>query len=107
MKNNQLTRGEKRRVMYIENKDGDIEGAEGRIGWVEFSKSGRSVYYRGKTLTRAKGGGISGNHIDEETGDEYWVSGIKKSGSNSHWAEPVNIEVDVDAEEEYQRLLNK
>jgi len=107
MKNNQLTRGESRRVMYIENKEGDIDGVAARIGWVEFSKSGRSVYYRGKTLIRAKGGGIRGNHFDEESGEEYWVSGIKKRGSNSHWAETVNIEIDSDAVEEYERILNE
>ena len=58
MKINQLTRGETRRVMYVENKNGDIDGAVARIGWVEFSKSGLTVYYRGRTLKRAKGGGI-------------------------------------------------
>jgi len=107
MKNNQLTKGENRRVMYIENKDGDIDGVDARIGWVTFSKSGRSVYYRGKTLKRAKGGGIVGNHFDEETGEEYWVSGIKKRGTNTHWAESASVEVDEDAMEEYERILNE
>lgn len=83
MKTNQLTQGQNRRIMYVENKDGDIDGASARIGWVEFSKSGRTVYYRGKSLKRATGGGIKGNHIDEDTGEEYWVSGIKKRGSNT------------------------
>ena len=107
MKTNQLTKGETRRVMYIENKDGDIGGVAARIGWVTFSKSGRSVYYRGKTLKRATGGGILGNHFDEETGEEYWVSGIKKRGSNSHWAESVSIAIDADAADEYERILNE
>jgi len=107
MKNNQLTKGEKRRVMYVENKNGSIDGIDARIGWVTFSKSGRSVYYRGKTLKRAKGGGISGNHFDEETGEEYWVSGIKKRGSNAHWAESASIVVDDDAKEEYESIINE
>ena len=104
MKKNQLTKGENRRVMYIENKNGDIDGMRARIGWVEFSKSGLSVYYRGRTLKRAKGGGISGNHYDEETGDEYWISGIKKRGSNAHWAESVEIHIDEDAKDEYEKI---
>jgi hypothetical protein len=29
----QLNRGLKRRLMYIENKDGEIDGAAARIGW--------------------------------------------------------------------------
>lgn len=30
--NTQLTKGLKRRVMYVENKDGDIDGVAARIG---------------------------------------------------------------------------
>ena len=104
MKNNQLTKGENHRVMYIENKDGDINGVDARIGWVAFSKSGRSVYYRGKTLKRSKGGGISGNHFDEDTGEEYWISGIKKRGSNTHYAESASVLIDEDAIEEYKKI---
>ena len=104
MKTNQLTKGESRRVMYVENKDGDIDGASARIGWVEFSKSGLSVYYRGRTLKRARGGGVSGNHYDEETGDEYWVSGVKKRGSNAHWAEATSVHIDEDAKIEYEKI---
>lgn len=92
--------------MYIENKVGEIDGAAARIGWVEFSKSGFTVYYRGRTLRRAKGGGVVGNHFDSETGEEYWVSGIKKNGCNSHWAESVKVVVDEDAKDEYQRIRN-
>ena len=107
MKSNQLTKGQQRRVMYIENKNGSIDGVSARIGWAEFSKTGRSIYYRGKTLKRAKGGGISGNFIDAETGEEYWVSGIKVRGSNTHYAEPVNVAIDADAKEEYAQLKGR
>lgn len=88
--------------MYIENKDGDIDGFVARIGWIEFSKSGMTVYYRGRTLLRASG--VRGNHIDEKTGDEYWVSGLKKKGSNTHWAESVKVHIDEDAIDEYQSI---
>lgn len=101
---NQLTRGHKRRVMYVENKEGKIDGAEGRIGWVTFSQSGRTVYYRGRQLQRAKGGGIRGNFFDTETGEEYWISGVKKRGSNAHWAERIKVEVDDDAADEYRAI---
>jgi len=107
MKNNQLTKGQNRRVMYVENKDGDIDGLSARIGWVEFSKSGRSVYYRDRTLKRAGGQGIRGNHYDEETREEYWISGVKKRGTNTHWAESVEVSIDEDAKEEYQRIINE
>lgn len=104
MRKNQLTRGEDKRVMYVENKDGDIDGVRGRIGWVTFSKTGLSVYYRGRTLKRAKGGGVRGNYYDESTREEYWISGVKKDGSNTHRAESTKMEVDADAQDEYHRL---
>lgn len=107
MKTSQFTKGEFRRVMYVENKDGSIDGIEARIGWVEFSKSGRTVYYRGRTLKRAKGGGIRGNYYDEETGEEYWISGVKKRGSNAHWAESTSVSIDQDAREEFERIRNE
>jgi len=92
--------------MYVENKDGDIDGVSARIGWVEFSKSGRTVYYRGKSLKRATGGGVKGNHFDEDTGDEYWISGIKKKRSNTHWAESTKVSIDDDAMDEYKKLID-
>lgn len=101
-KNTQLIRGLKRRVMYVENKDGDIDGAAARIGWVAFSKTGQSVRYRGRTLLKASG--VAGNFMDVDSRDEYWVSGIKKRGSNVHWAESLSVVIDDDAREEYQRI---
>ncbi|WP_250459355.1 hypothetical protein [Microbulbifer litoralis] len=102
----QLTRGNERRLMYIENKEGDIDGHKARIGWVTFSKTGRTIYYRGRLLARAKGGGVLGNYFCEDSGAEYWVSGVKKRGSNAHWAEPVSVFVDEDATEEYEKQKN-
>lgn len=105
MKASQLTRGEKRRLMHVEGKEELIDGARARIGWVTFSKSGRSVYYRGLTLSRLKGGGISGNFFHAETGTEFWVSGVKRKGSNSHPAEHrIDILVDDDARAAYEEM---
>ena len=104
MKQNQLNKGQYSRVMYVENKDGDIDGISARIGWVKFSKTGKSVYYRGRTLCRGSGAGS--NHFDEETGEEYWISGIKKRESNIHWAENTEVKIDKDALEEYERIKN-
>ena len=101
-KETQLTRGLKRRLMYVENKDGDIDGADGRIGWVSFSKTGRTVYYRGREL--AKSQGFRGNFLDLATREEYWISGVKKRGSNAHWAESVSVVIDADALDDYRVL---
>ena len=104
MKTNQLSKGLDRRLMYVENKGGLIDGASARIGWVEFSKSGRTVYYRGRSLAAIGGRGVSGNFMDEATSEEYWISGVKKRGSNVHPAEKVRAVVDDDAAGEYARV---
>ena len=101
---NQLTRNEVKRLMFIENKKGHIDGHNARIGWVTFSKTGKTVYYRGKVLSRIKGGGVRGNFLCKETGQEYWVSGVKKSGSNLHFAGASSFHVDADAVEAYNSL---
>ena len=103
----QLNRGLKRRLMYIENKDGLIAGSDARIGWVTFSKTGQTVYYRGKSFLKAGGQGVRGNFIDMETREEYWVSGVKLRGSNVHWAESASVDIDDDAREEFERLRGK
>jgi hypothetical protein len=100
----QLNRRLTRRLMYVENKDGTLDGVNGRIGWVTFSKTGQTVYYRGRSLQKTSRG-TRGNFFDTETGEEYWVSGVKKRGSNTHWAESnISVEIDPDALEEYRAL---
>jgi hypothetical protein len=104
MKVSQLTQGDKRRVMYVENKDGLIDGERARVGWVEFSKTGRTIRYRGRSFSAIGGRGIAGNFIDLETGEEYWISGIKKRDSNQLPGTSVRPVVDDDASAEYERL---
>ena len=90
--------------MYVENKDGLLDGFSARIGWVEFSKTGRTIRYRGRSLVAIGGRGVSGNFMDEETREEFWVSGVKAKGSNAHASAPVKVAIDEDAEEEYKRI---
>ena len=91
--------------MYVENKSKAGDRGEARIGWVTFSKTGRSIYYRGMRFQRLKGGGVSGNFFDSETGDEYWISGVKKSATNRHWAGGGEIQVNEDAQSEYEKIV--
>ncbi len=104
MRISQLTKGLQRRLMYVENKDGLIDGERARIGWVTFSKSGRSVRYRGRTLGAIGGRGVAGNFMDEESREEFWVSGVKVRGSNTHSCEGSRFVVDEDAAAEYEKL---
>jgi hypothetical protein len=105
MKATQLNRGLHRRLMYIENKHGLLEGERAWIGWVGFSRTGRTLFYKGRSFIAIGGRGVSGNFMDEETRDEYWISGVKTRGSNSHPAEArVHVAVDDDARDEYERI---
>jgi len=92
--------------MYIELVSGYNHDGPARIGRVTFSKTGRTVYYRGKTLQRVKKGDEwGGNHVDAETGESYWISGVKKNREDRHWAGTGPVEIDEDAREEYFRLI--
>jgi hypothetical protein len=84
--------------MYIEYKGDDLTGPA-RIGRVTFSKSGRTVYYRGKALQPLSGQGHKANYFDSETGAWYWVSGCRRDGTDSLY--PQVVEVDEDVREEY------
>lgn len=93
------------RVMYIEKKTGHAGNGPARIGRVTFSRSGRSVHYQGKTFQRIKGGGVSGNYSEIETGDEYWISGVKKNRQDRHWAGSGAVEIDEEARAEYLAII--
>jgi hypothetical protein len=95
--------GKLTRIMYVELKSGHGDHGPAWIGYARFTRTGRSLYFHGKRLQAAKGGGISGNYFDIETGDEYWVSGPKKDGRDRHWAGGGPVTVDDDAAEEYWR----
>lgn len=95
----------KPKVMYIENKFRDHSGPAW-IGFVEFSKSGQTVYFNNKALKKLKAPGISGNHFDIETGEEYWVSGVKKNGQDRHWAGGGKIMLDKKSVSEYLKLVD-
>jgi hypothetical protein len=95
----------KPKIMYIENKS---EGHSGSawIGYAEFSKSGQTLYFDNKALKKLKTTGISGNHFDLETGEEYWISGIKKNGEDRHKYGGGKVMLDKDCIEEYLKLIN-
>jgi hypothetical protein len=88
--------------MYIECKTGTGAGSA-RIGRVTFNRTGRSLRYRGQLFRRIVGGGARSNHIDEATGDEYWISGCKRRGGDRLHGSAAAVEIDEDVREEYWR----
>ena len=90
----------KTRIMYIENKSKGLTG-EARIGRVTFSKTGKSIHYNGRIFKSLKGAGFKSNYHDSETGEDFWISGCKKDGSDRLYGERLPIHIDEDVQLEY------
>ncbi len=87
-------------LRYIELKSGYSDNGPAWIGRVSLSRSKTTIYFNGRALKRAKGGG-SGNYFDIETGQAYWVSGVKRNGEDRHWAGSGRILVEAAVVKEY------
>ncbi len=84
--------------MYIECQSNGLSGPA-RIGRVRFSKTGKTIYYGGRTFQSLDGRGFKANYFDVATGEEFWISGCKKKGGDSLYGGLVQIDEDV--REEY------
>jgi len=91
----------KPQIKYIELKTGHNDDGPAWITEVELSKSGKTIYFNGQAL-KGKGHGACS---DLETGDVYWISGIKKNGQDRHWAGKGKIMVDRKIVTEYLELV--
>ena len=91
-------------LRYIELKTGFNDNGPAWIGRVRLSRSTQTVYFNGKAFKRTAGGGAPGNYYDLETGDGYWISGVKKDGQDRHWAGSGKITIEAAAVEEYLAL---
>jgi hypothetical protein len=92
--------------MYIEDKSGGLTGPA-RIGRVTFSRTGDTLYYAGKAFQSQKGGGFKSNYFEVESGNEYWISGPKKNGTDALYKTNVRAEIDEDVREEYWTEIRK
>ena len=90
------------RIMYIECKAGGLTGPA-RIGRVAFSKTGKTLYYGGRTFQSLKGHGFKANFYDIQSGEHYWISGPRKDGADRLYGERIPVEVDADVRLEYWR----
>ena len=95
----------KTRIMYIEDKSDGLDGPAS-IGRVTFSKSGRTIYYGGRTFQTLGGGGFKANYFDVETRSEFWISGPKQDGTDRLYSgSPFPVEVDPDVADEYWKKI--
>ena len=91
--------------MYIENKSGGIGDGPARIGRVSYSKTGKTIYYGGKSFRSLKGRGFKSNYVDVETGEEYWISGPRKDGKDQLYSGSQEVPIDDDVVVEYWSMI--
>ena len=92
----------KAELIYVELKTGYRDNGPAWIGNGFYNRTRKTVYFNGNVFCRIQG--ISGNHIDLETGEEYWISGVKKKGTDRHSAGTGIIEIDESVISEYLAL---
>jgi len=80
-------------LRYIELKSGYSDNGPAWIARVSSSRSGQTVYFDGKALKRAQGS----EHYDSDSGDTYWISGVKQRGTNRHPCGSGKIQVEAAA----------
>lgn len=91
-------------LRYIELKSGHSDNGPAWIGYVTQSKSGRTLYFNGRGLMKRKGqrrAESGGNYIDMETGESFWVFGVKKNGQDRHWAGSGKVLIEAAAVSDY------
>ena len=94
-------------IKYLELKSGFSGNGPAWIGLVSFSKSGKTIYFDGKAFQRMGSARIQGNFMDIESGDEYWISGVKKDLSDRHKFGGGKILVEKRILSEYLQIIEK
>jgi len=97
----------KSEIKYIELKTGFSDNGQAWIGLVSFSKSGRTLYFDGKAFQSLNGNGINGNYFEIESGNEYWISGVKKNQSDRHVYGGGKIYVEKRILNDYLNIINQ
>jgi hypothetical protein len=96
-------------LRYIELKTGHSDNGPAWIGYIVPSKSGRTLYFNGRGLMKLKGqrrGDSGGNYTDMETGESFWVSGVKKDRQDRHWAGSGKVMIEAAAVSDYLRSID-
>jgi hypothetical protein len=90
--------------MYIESKADGLNGPA-RIGRVTYSKTGRTIVYRGQEFINIRG--FKANYVDVSSHHEYWISGPRRDGRDRLYPSNVPVEIDEDIREEYWTDIRK
>jgi len=92
--------------MYIESKAESLNGPA-QIGRVTFSKTLKTIYYKGNSYHSLKGSGFKANYRKEKTGEQYWISGPRRDGKDRLYVSNIPVEIDEDVREEYWTEIRK
>lgn len=92
------------RIMYVERKAGSLEG-KARIGRVYFSKTGKTLYYRGLQFRSLRGRGFKANYREIASGEEYWISGARRDRDDRLYGGSRGVVVAADVRSEYRNYL--
>lgn len=90
-------------IRYIELKTGYSDNGPAWIGSVKESKSGKTIYFNDHAFQRHHS--EYSNYVDVETGEEYWISCVKKNGQDRHWAGSGKITIDRKVINEYLHII--
>lgn len=96
----------KSEIVYVEIETGANHDGLAQIGKCFFSKTGQTIYFNGSVYQKG-GRGSAGNHYDIETGNGYWISGVKKNGTDRHRFGKGLIEIDESVIEEYLKIIGE
>lgn len=94
-------------IKYVELKSGFSGNGPAWIGLVSFSKSGKTIYFDGKAFQRMGSARIQGNFMDIISGDEYWISGVKKDLSDRHRFGGGKVFVEKRILSEYLKIIGQ
>jgi len=92
-------------IIYVELKSGYSDNGPAWIGKAQYSKTGKVLYFNGKALHALTRRQNFETHADMETGEYYWVSGVKKDQTDRHWAGSGKIMVDREVVDEYMKYV--
>jgi len=96
------------RIMFVHLKSGyNTDEGPSWITRLQFTKSWRTAYFHGRTLTRVAGtpfANADANFYDVESGDQYWISGPKRDRTDARYGHGKPI-VEDDVQAEYDAFL--
>ncbi len=91
-------------LKYIELKTGYSGNGPAWIARTTFKVRAHAVF-RWSRLKAYERRWCGWNYIDVTTGEEFWISNVKKSGEDRHWAGSGKILIQENAVDEYLSII--